>query len=227
MTWWYAKLNSNSPQNVKKNRFFLSPHCAFKSFIIRSLVPTHTHKHTQLKSYLHKAVAQFSVIHEGISDVDSRLSHRDLSFLLSCHVSNPKLVSKFEADQRRWSCHVEIIPPPSERKLVISQWLLGGWVGGGTPEMWPGNNNLPILRKFCDYLLVKTFSWERGRVTAMAQMERWGKVRVMPLYWIQYMSCGPCSILLFICCKCRNSDSITASVLQLISHWNCDFFQIW
>ena len=101
--------------------FFFSPLQGFQKLFFPW---SHTHTSAQ-------GCHQFSVIHGGILDVTSRLSHRDLFTLMSCHVSDPEPVSKIEADQQRWSCPVEIIPPPSERKLVISWWLQKGGGGGG------------------------------------------------------------------------------------------------
>lgn len=52
--------------------------------------------------------------------------------LVMCQI--PKLVSKFEADQLRWSCRVEIIPPPLKGSLPLASDYEGGRLRGVLPR---------------------------------------------------------------------------------------------
>lgn len=163
-------------------------------------------------------------------------------FPLSCHVSNPYPVSKFEADQRRWSCHVEIIPPPpppSERKLVISQWL---WGDSGDvawkqrPPHRPHSSLLSSVEVGCDRKR-KSFppwdafvQWVPGEVSwwsvviycvgekrkSFSVQQGWQRRRERreSCSCTEYMSSG-CTVFrpFLCCCEYRNW-----SLLQLISH---------
>lgn len=152
MTWWCWNLNS-SPQNIK-NVISFSSWNTFKSLLLVLYIPlTHTSNHIPRGLSLHfwLSTGEFQMWIPVFST----------ELIPSCRVSNPKLVAKSEEDRGRSSCHVEIIPRPSERKLVISQWLWWWDPFLRWSWLWPyKKKSLPLRSshsvsswKLCDYLL--------------------------------------------------------------------------